>query len=104
MYWIVGVSMTGRISLGGGTGVDGAPGVGCSIGHVEKPSRTAEVALNGIDRDEVELRSRKITLRRRLLTERAAMTEPERFNAGRSLRDVVLSLPEAQMAGTVAAY
>ena len=32
------------------------------------------------------------------------MTEPERFNAGRSLRDVVLSLPEAQMAGTVAAY
>jgi 5-formyltetrahydrofolate cyclo-ligase len=60
--------------------------------------------LNGIDRDEVELRSRKITLRRRLLTERAGMTEPERSRAGRSLRDAVLSLPEAQMAGTVAAY
>ena len=45
-----------------------------------------------------------MTLRRRLLTERAAMTERERFNAGRLLRDVVLSLPEAQMAGTVAAY
>jgi 5-formyltetrahydrofolate cyclo-ligase len=45
-----------------------------------------------------------MTLRRRLLTERAGMTEPERSRAGRSLRDAVLSLPEAQMAGTVAAY
>jgi 5-formyltetrahydrofolate cyclo-ligase len=60
--------------------------------------------LNGIDRDEVELRSRKITLRRRLLTERAGMTESERSHAGRLLRDAVLSLPEAQMAGAVAAY
>jgi 5-formyltetrahydrofolate cyclo-ligase len=57
-----------------------------------------------MDRDEVELRSRKITLRHQLLTERAGMTEPERSHAGRSLRDAVLSLPEAQMAGTVAAY
>jgi 5-formyltetrahydrofolate cyclo-ligase len=57
-----------------------------------------------MDRDEVELRSSKITLRRQLLTERAGMTEPERSHAGRSLRDAVLSLPEAQMAGTVAAY
>jgi 5-formyltetrahydrofolate cyclo-ligase len=64
----------------------------------------AELVLNGIDHDEVELRSRKITLRRRLLTERAEMTESERFHAGRSLRDAVLSLPEAQMAGVVAAY
>ena len=60
--------------------------------------------MNGIDRDEVELRSRKIALRRRLLTERAQMPAPERSVAGRSLRDAVLSLPEAQMAGTVAAY
>ncbi len=57
-----------------------------------------------MDRDEVELRSRKIALRRRLLTERAEMAGPERSTAGRSLRDTVLSLPEAQMAGTVAAY
>jgi 5-formyltetrahydrofolate cyclo-ligase len=63
-----------------------------------------EEALNGIDRDEVELRSRKITLRRSLLTERAQMTGPQRSVAGRSLRDAVLSMPEAQMAGTVAAY
>ncbi len=32
------------------------------------------------------------------------MAEAERSAAGRSLRDAVLSLPEAQMAGTVAAY
>jgi len=32
------------------------------------------------------------------------MTDTERSHAGRSLRDAVLSLPEAQMAGTVAAY
>jgi 5-formyltetrahydrofolate cyclo-ligase len=57
-----------------------------------------------MDRDEVELRSRKIALRRRLLTERAEMAAPERSAAGRSLRDTVLSLPEAQMAGTVTAY
>lgn len=57
-----------------------------------------------MDRDEVELRSRKIALRRQLLTERAEMAAPERSVAGRSLRDAVLSLPEAQMAGTVAAY
>ena len=57
-----------------------------------------------MDRDEVELRSRKVALRRQLLTERAEMAAPERSAAGRSLRDTVLSLPEAQMAGTVAAY
>jgi 5-formyltetrahydrofolate cyclo-ligase len=57
-----------------------------------------------MDRDEVELRSRKNALRRQLLTERAEMTAPERSMAGRSLRDALLSLPEAQMAGTVAAY
>jgi len=32
------------------------------------------------------------------------MDPPERAAAGRSIRDAVLSLPEAQMAGTVAAY
>jgi 5-formyltetrahydrofolate cyclo-ligase len=57
-----------------------------------------------MDRDEAALRSRKIALRRQILTERAQMTPSERSAAGRSLRDAVLSLPEAQMAGTVAAY
>jgi 5-formyltetrahydrofolate cyclo-ligase len=62
------------------------------------------VALNGMDREDAELRSSKVALRRQLLTERAQMTASERSGAGRTLRDAVLSLPEAQMAGTVAAY
>jgi 5-formyltetrahydrofolate cyclo-ligase len=56
------------------------------------------------DPDEVALRSAKIALRRHLIAERAQKSEPERGDAGRSLRDTVLALPEAQMAGTVAAY
>jgi 5-formyltetrahydrofolate cyclo-ligase len=63
-----------------------------------------EVALNGMYREDPELRSRKVALRGRLLAERAHMGAPERSGAGRSLRDAVLSLPETQMAGTVAAY
>jgi len=60
--------------------------------------------LNGMDRDEAELRSRKIALRRVVAARRAKLTEAERTAAGRTLRDVILALPEAQMAGTVAAY
>jgi 5-formyltetrahydrofolate cyclo-ligase len=51
-----------------------------------------------------ELRLAKATLRERLTAARAARSEEERAEAGRLLRDLVLSLPEAQMAGTVAAY
>jgi 5-formyltetrahydrofolate cyclo-ligase len=46
----------------------------------------------------------KAALRARLRGARAAMTPAERSAAGRALRDAVLSLPEAEMAGTVAAY
>jgi 5-formyltetrahydrofolate cyclo-ligase len=60
--------------------------------------------LNCPDREDDELRSRKVALRRQLLTERAHMPAPERSAAGRAIRDAVLSLPETQMAGTVAAY
>jgi 5-formyltetrahydrofolate cyclo-ligase len=52
----------------------------------------------------VALRSRKIALRRRLAASRQQRHQHERDAAGRSLRDAVLSLPEIQMAGTVAAY
>jgi 5-formyltetrahydrofolate cyclo-ligase len=57
-----------------------------------------------MDRDGAEMRSRKIALRRVVAGQRAEMTGAERTAAGRSLRDAILSLPEAQMAGTVAAY
>lgn len=50
------------------------------------------------------LRAEKAALRARLLEARAQRPEEERATAGRLIRDHVLSLPEAQMAGTVAAY
>jgi 5-formyltetrahydrofolate cyclo-ligase len=46
----------------------------------------------------------KSVLRRRLLGARAKLTEAERTGAARALRDAVLALPQAQMAGTVACY
>jgi 5-formyltetrahydrofolate cyclo-ligase len=50
------------------------------------------------------LRQAKAALRRRLAAARSRLTDAERAAAGRRLRDTVLDLPEAQMAGTVAAY
>jgi 5-formyltetrahydrofolate cyclo-ligase len=50
------------------------------------------------------LRSRKAMLRRRLSAARARRPQAERAAAGRLLRDTLLGLPQAQMAGTVAAY
>jgi len=49
-------------------------------------------------------RARKARLRLRVSTARKLLPAPERAAAGRLLRDAVLGLPEAQMAGTVAAY
>ena len=46
----------------------------------------------------------KARLRERFLAARSAMTADERNAAGRAIRDAVLSLQEAGMAGTVAAY
>jgi 5-formyltetrahydrofolate cyclo-ligase len=60
--------------------------------------------VNSVEVDALELRSRKAALRRQALARRARMNDPERIAAGRSLRDSVLSLPETQMAGTIAAY
>ena len=46
----------------------------------------------------------KAALRRRLLAARHRLTPEQRAGAGRAIRDAVLSLPQTQMAGTVAAY
>jgi len=46
----------------------------------------------------------KASLRRRILGARAGLTSAQRAAAGSALRDAVLGLPEAQMAGTVAVY
>jgi 5-formyltetrahydrofolate cyclo-ligase len=46
----------------------------------------------------------KAAMRAELLAARRALTADQRAAAGHSLRDAVLAAPEAQMAGTVAAY
>ncbi|TYB46379.1 5-formyltetrahydrofolate cyclo-ligase [Actinomadura chibensis] len=46
----------------------------------------------------------KTDLRAAVLGKRAAMPPEARAEAGRSIRDALLSLPEMEMAGTVAAY
>jgi 5-formyltetrahydrofolate cyclo-ligase len=46
----------------------------------------------------------KVALRGRVLAGRRAMSAADRAAAGHQLRDAVLAAPEAQMAGTVAAY
>ncbi len=46
----------------------------------------------------------KALLRARLLAARGALSSDERREAGRLIRDTLLSLPQLQMAGTVAAY
>ncbi|MGO8883150.1 MAG: 5-formyltetrahydrofolate cyclo-ligase [Streptosporangiaceae bacterium] len=46
----------------------------------------------------------KSALRRRVAAARAQLPETARTAAGRALADHILGLPEAQMAGTVAAY
>jgi 5-formyltetrahydrofolate cyclo-ligase len=49
-------------------------------------------------------RDRKSLLRTRNLAVRAELGEPVRAAAGRALRDHIFAMPEAGMAGTVAAY
>ena len=46
----------------------------------------------------------KAALRRRLLAGRARLSADQRAAAARALRDAILELPQAQMAGTIAAY
>jgi len=46
----------------------------------------------------------KAALRRRLMAGRARLTPDQRAAAARALRDAILELPQAQMAGTIAAY
>jgi 5-formyltetrahydrofolate cyclo-ligase len=62
--------------------------------------------LDGSDQDagEAGLAGRKAELRSRLLAGRRTLSDADRASAGRRLRDAVLDAPQAQMAGTVAAY
>ena len=51
-----------------------------------------------------DLNAAKAALRTEILTARRALTADQLSTAGRSLRDAVLSMPESEMAGTVASY
>ena len=51
-----------------------------------------------------DLAAEKSAIRSEVLAARRALTQPQRSVAGSRLRDIVLSAPETQMAGTVAAY
>ena len=51
----------------------------------------------GLNRD-------KAAVRDRLLAARRQLTAADRAGAGRDIRDAILSMPETEMAGTVAAY
>jgi 5-formyltetrahydrofolate cyclo-ligase len=50
------------------------------------------------------LAERKAGLRASVLAARRSLSPPDRAAAGRRLRDAVLDAPQAQMAGTIAAY
>src|ERR1039457_3415711 len=75
--------------LPGAPGAPGVPGAQDAPGAPDVPG--------GLERD-------KAALRKTVLAARALLTPEQRAAAGQAIRDAVLSLPEAQMAGTVAAY
>src|SRR5580698_1008357 len=58
----------------------------------------------GGDNPQHSLRMRKTLLRKELRTARARLSEDARKSAGVALRDALLEMPEAAMAGTIAAY
>ncbi len=55
-------------------------------------------------RDVPTVQEDKAVLRARLLAARARLSAEQRTGAGRAIRDALLSRPEVQMAGTIAAY
>ena len=66
------------------------------------PQQPRNGPATGPDRSTVD--QDKAALRRRLLAARRRLRPAQRAAAGRAIRDAVLSMPETQMAGTVAAY
>jgi 5-formyltetrahydrofolate cyclo-ligase len=54
--------------------------------------------------DVPEIQQEKAGMRARVIAARALLSAQDRGEAGRQIRDALLSLPEVQMAGTVAAY
>jgi 5-formyltetrahydrofolate cyclo-ligase len=61
-------------------------------------------AVTAQDTQRLALRERKSSLRERAGRARRSMSVSDRERAGRELRDTIFGMPEAGMAGTVAAY
>src|SRR5450432_3569538 len=120
--WMTGVSMTGSISLGvafvAGRNRVPSPATGMTAFVTEVLSAMLRTLTTnredfvqgmlpgepGANHDLPGLEAGKSALRRKLRAARRELTEAERADAGRKLRDEILSLPEIQMAGAVAAY
>ena len=77
--------------------MDGMPGNEHAASH-GTPTQDAR------NMPEPDLKERKSKLRKEILAARVRQSVADRRAAGRALRDAVLGLPEAGMAGTVAAY
>jgi 5-formyltetrahydrofolate cyclo-ligase len=69
--------------------------------HAASQGSPTQDALSMPERD---LKERKSVLRKELLAARVRQSVADRKAAGRALRDAILGMPEAGMAGTVAAY
>ncbi len=82
-----------------GTGHDGRPAAGEAPAGLDVPGL---VSLNA--EGSGELAGAKAALRARVLAARRMTAAEDRAAAGRRLRDAILAAPEAEMAGTVAAY
>ncbi len=63
-----------------------------------------DAAVTNQDTQATRIQDRKSLLRERNRAVRFALGESERARAGRALRDAIFGMPEAGMAGTVAAY
>jgi 5-formyltetrahydrofolate cyclo-ligase len=82
-----------------GTGQDGHPAAAGRPAGVDVPGPVSLSAAGY-----AELAQAKSALRARVLESRRMMAAEDRAAAGRRLRDAALDAPEAQMAGTIAAY
>src|ERR1017187_10195359 len=90
--------------LPGAPGAPGVPGTQDVPGAPDVPGALGALGALGAPDVPGGLERDKAALRKTVLAARALLTPEQRAAAGQAIRDAVLSLPEAQMAGTVAAY
>src|SRR5947209_12088125 len=106
-YWIAGLSTIGSISLGvafvAGKNRVPSPAAGTTAFVTGAKSAMNQTLVNPQE-PRVHDIALKATVRRSILERRAALTDDQRADAGRALRDALLDLPQVEMAASVAAY